>query len=76
MKITAITGPDGQLVAIVKAHLSEHDQLPRSADVPHATLKPRPGQKFHEVVAPVEFHEKPHAELRSWVAQHLVQRGA
>lgn len=70
MNITAITGAQGQLVAIVHAHLSAHDKA-RPATGPHATLKAMPGQKFHELVAPGHLEGKPHPELRSWVMNHL-----
>ena len=68
MKITVVTGPKGELVGIVHAHLSEHDRNPSYANGPHATLRPRPGQKFHELVAPDKL---PSAELRRWVLSHL-----
>ena len=70
MNITVITGAQGQLVAIVHAHLSLHDKQ-RSTTGPHATFQPTHGQKFHEIVAPAELEGRPHAELRSWVKKHL-----
>jgi hypothetical protein len=71
VKITVITGANGQLVAIAHAHLSEHDRLPRVAGAPHATLLPQAGQVFHELVAPEEFRREPHDALRRWVLGHL-----
>ena len=71
MKITAVTGSDGKLVAIAHAHLSEDDRLPQVAGVPRATLMPQVGQVFHELVAPEEFSEQPHDALRRWVLGHL-----
>jgi uncharacterized membrane protein len=71
VKITAILGGDGRLVAIVHAHLSEHDRQPRSATVPHATLRAQPGQVFHEVIAPEALRGQPHDLLRRWVVEHV-----
>jgi len=71
MKITAITGAKGRLVALVTGHLSEHDRKPPSGNDPHATLRPQKGQRFHEIVAPAEYVTRPKAELRNWVVQHL-----
>lgn len=68
MKITAITGEKGELVAVVHAHISEHDRNPSYENGPHATLRPRPGQKFHELVAPEKLST---AELRSWVVSQI-----
>ena len=70
MKLTVITGPKGKLVAIVHAHLSEHDRN-RPNNGPHATLRPGPGQKFHEIVAPDEYERLPGEELRRWIQKHL-----
>lgn len=74
VKITAITGPGGELVAIVHAHLSEHAKAAPRAGHPHATLTPQRGQTFHELVAPAHLHDRPHAELRGWVVEHLGQK--
>ncbi len=71
MKITVITGPKGELVALVHAHLSEHDRNPSYENGPHATLRPAPGQTFHEMVAPEGYEKLPAAELRRWVLGHL-----
>jgi hypothetical protein len=70
VKVTAVTGPKGELVAIVHGHLSEHGKN-RSKDGPHATLYEGPGQKFHEIEAPAEHEKLPHAQLRDWVVKHL-----
>ena len=74
MKITAITGAKGRLVALVTGHLSEHDRTKPSGNVPHATLRPQKGQAFHEIVAPADYATRPKAELRDWVVQHLAGR--
>ncbi len=74
MKLTAVMGPRGQLVALVHAHLSEHDRNKSDKEGPHATLHPAPGQTFHEMVAP-EGHEKfAPAELRRWVMTQVHQK--
>jgi hypothetical protein len=70
VKLTAVTGPKGELVAIVHAHLSEHDRN-RSKEGPHATLREGHGQKFHEIEAPAGHEKLPHAEVREWVVKHL-----
>jgi hypothetical protein len=70
VKVTAVTGPKSELVAIVHGHLSEHNKN-RSKDGPHATLHEGPGQKFHEIEAPAGHEKLPHAELRSWVVKYL-----
>jgi hypothetical protein len=70
VKLTVITGPKAKLVAIVHAHISEHDRN-RSHNEPHATLRPGPGQKFHEIEAPQEYEGLPREELRRWVLKHL-----
>jgi hypothetical protein len=67
MKLTVVTGPQGELVAVIRAHISEHDLNPTFNNGPHATLRPMPGQKFHEIMAP----ELPSEELRSWVINHI-----
>ena len=54
MKLTVITGRKGELVAMVHAHLSEHDRNKDYKNGPHETLRPRPGQKFHEIELPEE----------------------
>jgi hypothetical protein len=74
MNITAITRENGQLVALVRAHISEHDRNKSCSSGPHATVRPEPGQMFHEMVAP-EGHEKlSKAELRNWVVQQLAKQ--
>jgi hypothetical protein len=64
MKLTVITGPKGKLVALVHAHLSEHDRDRSAGRGPHATLRPRPGQKFHEIELPEECAKLRAADLR------------
>jgi hypothetical protein len=71
MKLTVVTGRRGELVALVHAHLSEHNRNRSHKDGPHATLRPAPGQDFHEVDAPDEYAKKPGAELRTWVLKLL-----
>jgi hypothetical protein len=67
MKITIVTGPIGELVAVIHAHISEHDRNKTYENGPHASLRPAPGQNFHEVVAP----ELAASELRNWVIGHI-----
>jgi hypothetical protein len=54
MKLTVITGHKGQLVAMVHAHLSEHNRNKDYKNGPHATLRPLQGHKFHEIELPEE----------------------
>lgn len=62
MKVTVITGPKGKLVGLVHAHLSEHDRNKDYKNGPHATLRPLPGQKFHEIELPEECRKMKPAE--------------
>jgi hypothetical protein len=77
MNLTVVTGPKGQLVGLVRAHLSE---LNRNQDYstggPHATLVPGPGQKFHEIVAPAGHEKLPREELRRWVMKNIPRKKA
>jgi hypothetical protein len=74
MKLTAITGAKGKLVALVTGHLSEHDRTPPAGNQPHATLRPQKGQAFHELVVPADYATRSKGELRDWVVQHLAGR--
>ncbi|MBS0560653.1 MAG: hypothetical protein JSR21_11415 [Proteobacteria bacterium] len=82
MKITVIGDARGKLVAIVHGHVSEHEKEYAQAAsshapaVPRVTLMPRPGQAFHEVVAPADLRGKPHDALRRWVMSHGPLKGA
>jgi hypothetical protein len=71
MKVTVVTGSRGKLVALVYAHLSEHDRSASYAGGPHATLRPMTGQKFHELEAPDEYEKRPSAELRRWAIRKV-----
>lgn len=75
MKITVVTGPSGELVALVHAHLSEHRPDP-GVPGPHATLAPAPGQRFHEVVAPEGHEDVPREELRAWIVREVARRSS
>lgn len=75
MKLTAITGPKGELVAIVRAHLSEHDANPvYRGNAPHATLTPAPGQIFHEMTAPAGHENLSREDLRRWVVKNIPRK--
>jgi hypothetical protein len=72
MKLTVVTGPKGQLVGLVRAHLSELNRNKTfSNGGPHGTLVPGPGQKFHEIVAPAGHENLPREELRRWVMKNI-----
>lgn len=73
MKLTVITGAQGQLVALVHAHLSEHDRNQSFKNGPHATLRPGPGQKFHEIELPPECEKLPLAELQRRAHDHVMK---
>ena len=70
MKLTVITNEAGELVALVHAHLSEHDRKPSYKNGPHATLRPGPGQKFHEVELPQECEKLAPPEVRRIALEH------
>lgn len=70
MKITIIHGAEGQLAAIVHGHVSEHERQAPAAGMPRATLRPQPGQSFHEVEAPETLRGQSHEVLRRWVAEN------
>jgi hypothetical protein len=71
MKLTAITGPHGELVGVVHLHLSEYKRASGQSQTPHATLKPGPGQSFHEIELPEEYRSLPLAELHHRVRRHV-----
>ena len=73
MKLTVITGPEGQLVGVVHAHLSEHDRKKSYHNGPHATLRPGPGQKFHEIDLPKECEKLAPPELRRRAMDHVLR---
>jgi hypothetical protein len=73
MKLTVITGQKGELVALVHAHLSEHDRKKSYENGPHATLRPAPGQKFHEIELPEESAKLAPAELRRRALEHVLK---
>ena len=74
MKLTAVVGGKGQLVALVHAHLSEHNRDRSFTNGPHATLQPQPGQSFHEMTAPQGHEKLSPAELRRWVMTQIPTR--
>jgi len=71
MKLTVITNHMGELVALVHAHLSEHDRNRSYNNGPHATLRPGPGQTFHEIELPAETGKLSPAEIRRKALQHV-----
>jgi len=73
MKLTVITGPEGQLIGMVHAHLSEHDRKKSYKNGPHATLKPGPGQSFHEIELPPECEKLTPPELRRTAMTHILR---
>ncbi len=70
MKLTVITNEAGDLVGLVHAHLSEHDRKRSHKNGPHATLRPLPGQKFHEVELPQECEKLAPHEIRRMALEH------
>ena len=64
MKLTVITNHLGELVALVHAHISEHDRNRNYKSGPHATLRPGPGQTFHEIELPQEYEKLSTPEIR------------
>lgn len=70
MKLTVITNDAGELVALVHAHLSEHDRNRSYKSGPHATLRPGPGQKFHEIELPQECEKISPPEIRRKALEH------
>jgi hypothetical protein len=71
MKLTIVTGPRGELVAVIRAHLSEHNRTIARQPGPHASIKPRPGQAFHEIEVPEHYGKLSVAELHRQVLDHL-----
>jgi len=70
VKLTVITNETGELVALVHAHLSEHDRERSYKDGPHATLRPLPGQKFHEIELPAGSEKLAPHEIRRMALEH------
>ncbi len=70
MKLTVITNHMGELVGLVHAHLSEHDRNKNYKSGPHATLRPGPGQRFHEIELPAECEKLTPAEIRRRALEH------
>ena len=64
MKLTVITNHKGELVALVRAHLTEHDRKRSFKNGPHAMLRPGPGQTFHEIELESECERLPVPQLR------------
>ena len=71
MKLTVITNHMGKLVALVHAHISEHDRNRNYKNGPHATLRPGPGQTFHEIELPQEFEKLTPPEIRRKALEHV-----
>jgi hypothetical protein len=75
MKLTVVTGPRGQLVGLVRAHLSELNRNKTyPSGGPHATLVPGPGQRFHEIEAPAGHETLSREELRRWVMKNIPRK--
>jgi hypothetical protein len=64
MKLTVVTNHTGELVGLVRVHLSEHNRNKSFKNGPHATLVPAPGQRFHEIELPPESEKLAPPELR------------
>ena len=71
MKLTVITNHMGELVALVHAHISEHDRNKNYNNGPHATLRPGPGQTFHEIELPAEYEKLTRQEIRRKALEHV-----
>lgn len=71
MKLTVITNHMGELVAVVRAHISEHDRNKNYKNGPHATLRPGPGQTFHEIELAPEYEKKSSTEIRRKAMEHV-----
>jgi TPP-dependent 2-oxoacid decarboxylase len=71
MKLTAIMGSHGELVGVVHIHLSEHKRSTERSQAPHATLRPGPGQVFHEIEVSEDYRSLPLDELHQRVRQHV-----
>jgi hypothetical protein len=74
MKLTVITNHMGELVALVHAHISEHDHKKNYKNGPHATLRPGPGQTFHEIELPKECEKLTHPEIRRKALEQIRTR--
>jgi hypothetical protein len=73
MKLTVVTGPKGELVAMMQDHLSEQRRKRATGRGPQATLVPGPGQTFHELVAPAQHRDLASDDLRRWVRKQLAR---
>jgi hypothetical protein len=73
MKLTVITGTKGELVGLIHAHISEHDRNRNFERGPHVSLRPGPGQKFHEIELPAECEKLPRPELRRTAHDHVMK---
>jgi len=71
MKLTVITNHMGELVALVHAHISEHDRNKNFKNGPHATLRPGPGQTFHEIELPQGSEKLSPPEIRRKAIAHV-----
>jgi len=71
MKLTVVTDQKGELIALVHAHLSEHNSNRSYQDRPHATLRPAPDRKFHEIEVPDEYEKLPVEDLHRRVLDQI-----
>jgi hypothetical protein len=71
MKLTVITNHMGELVALVHAHISEHDRNKNFKNGPHATLRPGPGQTFDEIELPQDCEKLSPPEIRRKAIAHV-----
>lgn len=68
MKITVITGPNGELVGTAHGHAEEHRRM-------QAGPLAGPGQTLHELTVPDELAQlRDAAELHAQIARHLPKR--
>jgi hypothetical protein len=73
MKLTVVTGPKGELVAMIQDHVSELRRKRAAGRGPQATLVPGPGQTFHELVSPAQHRDLASDDLRRWVRKQLAR---
>ncbi len=71
MKLTVITNHMGELVALVHAHISEHDRNKKYKNGPHATLRPGTGQMFHEIELPADHDKLTPPEIRRKALEYV-----
>jgi hypothetical protein len=67
MKITVVTDGQGKILASMGGHASEYRQRPG----PFATLRPGPGQVFHELDVPDDYGKLSPDELHRALQLHV-----